>query len=240
MKRKTTWLQMAVVMAGFILLFCSIYQGQQISRRDWKIACVGDSITYGSGIEDRENNCYPKVLDRMLGKGYWVQNFGVSGRTAMRSANKPYVNEERYIRSMEFGPDIVIIMFGTNDSKAYNWNGEKTFKEQYRKLIESYRMIASDPQIFLCTPATAYYIDGRNDGPMNYDIQGNVVEEEIVPAVLGLAKELELEVIDIHSVTAGHPEWFEADGIHPNAEGAKAIAQAAYQALEAVQNDWKK
>lgn len=240
MRRKTVWFQVAVVLVGMILLLCSIYQGQQISRRDWKIACVGDSITYGSGIVDRENNCYPKVLDRMLGRGYRVQNFGVSGRTAMRSTDKPYVNEEMYARSLEFGPDIVLIMFGTNDSKAYNWKGEKTFKEQYKKLIESYRNLPSEPQIFICTPATAYYVDGQESGPMNYNIEGDIIEDEIVPAVYGIAKEMRLGVIDIHAVTAGHPEWFRADGIHPDAEGAKVIAQTVYQVIESARRDWKK
>ena len=32
-------------------------------------------------------------------------------------------------------------------------------------------------------------------------------------------------VIDVHSLTEAHPEWFEADGIHPNADGAKAMAE---------------
>ena len=46
-----------------------------------KIACVGNSITYGAGMLNRENNAYPKQLQAMLGAGYRVENFGVNGNT---------------------------------------------------------------------------------------------------------------------------------------------------------------
>ena len=49
-----------------------------------KVACIGDSITYGYGLPDRENNCYPHQLQLLLDakeKGkYEVRNFGNSGR----------------------------------------------------------------------------------------------------------------------------------------------------------------
>ena len=46
-----------------------------------KVACVGDSVTYGARIEDRENDAYPAQLQRMLGPDYEVCNFGRSGAT---------------------------------------------------------------------------------------------------------------------------------------------------------------
>ena len=42
-----------------------------------KVACVGDSITYGSYHITKRN--YPAVLSKMLGDGYCVNNFGFSG-----------------------------------------------------------------------------------------------------------------------------------------------------------------
>ena len=33
-----------------------------------KIACVGDSITFGAGVEDRDKNHYPLVLGKLLGE----------------------------------------------------------------------------------------------------------------------------------------------------------------------------
>jgi len=55
------------------------------------VACVGDSITYGSGISDRANDSYPAQLERLL-KQYdsrWeVGNFGVSGATLLRNGDR--------------------------------------------------------------------------------------------------------------------------------------------------------
>ncbi|MEY4378897.1 MAG: hypothetical protein RLZ85_778, partial [Verrucomicrobiota bacterium] len=44
-----------------------------------KVACVGDSITLGSGAQ--KGKSYPAQLQGLLGDGYQVGNFGVSGRT---------------------------------------------------------------------------------------------------------------------------------------------------------------
>ena len=55
-----------------------------------RIACVGDSITYGAAIRDRANHCYPKVLGDLLGKGYTVRNYGVNGATLLKNGDRPY------------------------------------------------------------------------------------------------------------------------------------------------------
>ena len=41
-----------------------------------------------------------------------------------------------------------------------------------------------------------------------------------------------MRTIDIHSLSESHPEWFEADGIHPNNDGAKAIAEMVAAAIQ--------
>ena len=40
-----------------------------------RVACIGNSITYGARIKNRNRDSYPSVLGRMLGDGYWVKNF---------------------------------------------------------------------------------------------------------------------------------------------------------------------
>lgn len=223
--------RVTIVLVVTVILTAMTCYMEYVSKSNVKIACVGDSITYGSGVEEREENSYPQVLGQLMGRGYQVRNFGVSGRTAMWYSNKPYVKEKMYSWSLDFAPDIVIIMFGTNDSKAYNWQGEVEFKEQYKKMIDTYRNLPTNPEIYLCTPATAYYVDGQTEGAMNYNIDGELVNREIVPAVREIAEELNLKIIDIHSLTAGHAEWFSADGIHPDKNGARAIAEEVYRVL---------
>ena len=82
-----------------------------------RVACVGDSITYGSGVENREQNAYPAVLGRLLGERYEVRNFGVGGATLQKRGDKPYWSLDAYKDVTLFKPHIVVIKLGTNDSK---------------------------------------------------------------------------------------------------------------------------
>ena len=86
-----------------------------------KIACVGDSITYGAGIKDRKNMNYPVQLGKILGQKYEVKNFGNSGSTMLKKGDKPYWKQREYKAALEFNPNIVIIKLGTNDTKPQNW-----------------------------------------------------------------------------------------------------------------------
>lgn len=38
-----------------------------------RVACIGNSITYGARIKNRDRDSYPAVLSRMLGEAYWVR-----------------------------------------------------------------------------------------------------------------------------------------------------------------------
>lgn len=55
---------------------------------------------------------------------------------------------------------------------------------------------------------------------------------EAAKAVRELGAELGLPFIDIHEVTAEHPEFFLQDGIHPNELGAETIARTVYEKLK--------
>ena len=60
------------------------------NKEPLRVACVGDSITYGHGIADRDHDTYPAILDSLLGNKFNVQNFGVSGTTALKKSNMPH------------------------------------------------------------------------------------------------------------------------------------------------------
>ncbi len=90
-----------------------------------RIACIGDSITAGSG-----GTPYTTYLQSRLGSNYTVLNYGVGGTCAMDDAvigvganAQPYCYKSRpaYQNSLNSKPDIVIIMLGTNDAKKQNW-----------------------------------------------------------------------------------------------------------------------
>ena len=212
----------------FIILYSNGYSGihkhSEAKEGQIKVACIGDSITYGHGIKNWVKNNYPAKLQEILGDEYHVENFGHSGRTLSSNGDKPYTESEQYELSLEYDADIVIIMLGTNDSKPENWTNGLAFIKEYEKLINAYKKNNPDVRIILCTPAKAFFSKGKTEGETNFDIQPKVVET-IKNEIRSFALLNDYELVDIYSVTEYHEEWFK-DNVHPNADGARAIAEA--------------
>lgn len=186
-----------------------------------KVACVGDSITFGSSLEFRERDCYPNVLNNMLQPKYTVQNFGVSGSCAIHDGNQPYINEHTYEESLEYQPDIVLFMLGTNDSKTQNWN-PMSFRRDYINLVNKYLALKSQPKVYLMTT-----IPGFED---LWNMQCSVIEKEILPMIHDISKTLSLDIIDTNTPFINKPE-LTTDNIHPNAAGAKLLAEIVSKIL---------
>lgn len=187
-----------------------------------KVACIGNSITYGSGIDNRPLNSYPAQLQRMLGDKWIVRNFGVGGRTLLKKGDHPFWNEEAYTQAKEFMPDVVIIKLGTNDTKPQNWKFSKEFYSDYKAMVRELKALPSNPQIFVCKPVPAY--------ATQWGINDSIIVHGVIPTVEKLAKEEKLQVIDLYAPLSGKTELF-PDHIHPNAEGAGLMAKTIYKAL---------
>src|SRR5262245_38214685 len=108
-----------------------------------KIACVGDSITYGYGLGNPSTESYPARLQAALGAAHMVQNFGVSGTTLLKKGDAPYWNTAQFGTSGSFGPDVVVIMLGTNDAKPQNWSRKAEFSADYQELVQHYRALGA-------------------------------------------------------------------------------------------------
>lgn len=190
-----------------------------------RVACIGNSITFGAGIKNRSRDSYPSVLARMLGDSYWVKNFGVSARTMLNKGDHPYMNEPAYKNALAFNPNIVVIKLGTNDSKSFNWKYKADFMKDAQTMIDAFKGLPSQPKIYLCYPSKAYLTgDGIND---------DIISKEIIPMIKKLAKKNDLSVIDLHTAMDGMPELF-PDRIHPNEKGAQVMAEAVYQSISAL------
>lgn len=190
-----------------------------------RVACIGNSITFGAGIKNRSRDSYPSVLARMLGDSYWVKNFGVSARTMLNKGDHPYMNEPDYKNALAFNPNIVVIKLGTNDSKSFNWKYKADFMKDAQNMINAFKGLPSQPKIYLCYPSKAYLTgDGIND---------DIISKEIIPMIKKLAKKNDLSVIDLHTAMDGMPELF-PDRIHPNEKGAQVMAKAVYQSISAL------
>jgi len=207
---------LAVALVAALLTSCRADDDHRI-----RVACVGDSLTLGGG-EDRSDN-YPSALQRLLGDGYHVRNFGVNGATAGRETDQPYVREAAFGRAKDFKPNIVVILLGTNDTKIQNWRQVDRLVADYKGLIGEFRALESAPKIYLCVPVPAY-LDG--------DWINGMLVRELQPMIEQMGKELDLPVIDLYSALDRRPELF-PDGVHPNADGAKLIAESIHAKIAA-------
>jgi len=185
-----------------------------------RLACVGDSITQGSGAG--KGMAYPTQLQALLGEKWEVGNFGVSGRTLLRKGDFPYWKEAAYTKALDFKPDAVIIMLGTNDTKPQNWKHKAEFEGDYRDLVKSFQDLPSKPRVYICKPVPV-------PGKGNFGINETALQEQM-PVYAKLAEELKVEVIDMYAALDGKPELL-PDRVHPNAAGAGEMAKAAAKAL---------
>lgn len=190
-----------------------------------RVACVGNSITYGSTIKNRDIDSYPAVLGQLLGGTYLVKNAGLGGRTLLNKGDRPYMKEKLFREVLDFQPEIVIIKLGTNDTKPHNWKFQSEFKQDLTAMVDSFEAMSSKPTIFLCYPATVYAI--------TWGINDSTIVHGVIPYVKAVAKEKHLKIIDLHKATAGMPELF-PDNIHPNAAGARILATTVYEAIRNV------
>ena len=216
--RSSLFLCIAVLVIGLLLFGCSAGRNAQLptAEHPLRVACIGNSITYGDGIQDREHKSYPAQLQTVLGPGWVVRNFGSSGRTLLRKGDYPYRNEKIFTDAKSFLPDIVIIKLGTNDSKPWNWKYKDEYVQDYIDLVHEFEKLPSQPKVYVCTPVPAF--------PGNWGITDSVIHLEVVPRVLLVAQATGVPVIDLYRALTGRSDLF-PDSVHPNEEGARLIAR---------------
>lgn len=205
---------------ALVFIFTVVVQAQS---KVLKVACIGNSITYGSGIKDQARDSYPALLGRMLGNGYEVRNFGRSGTTLLRKGNYPYWGTAEYQNAKQFNPDIVVIKLGSNDSKPVNKAFWKEFKNDLGNMVDSFRLLPSKPKIYLCLPVPAMGIG-------NFGITDSILVKVINPQIKAVAKQKKTELIDLHLALENQAVLF-PDRIHPNEAGVLLIAKAVGKAL---------
>lgn len=193
-----------------------------------KVACIGNSITDGHGINMADVNSYPAQLQRLLGDGYCVRNFGKSARTMLNSGNLPYMREAVWQEAQAFNPDIVVIKLGTNDSKNMNWDSHaKEFAKDYQRMIDTLRALPSKPRILLCTPIRST----KTRQSEKWQIRDSIVTADIIPAIRKVAKKNKLPLVDLYPVVGTDKKELSEDGVHPTPKGAAKIAAAVAEAI---------
>lgn len=190
-----------------------------------RVACIGNSITDGMGIDMAEAEGYPARLQQLLGEGYRVMNFGVSARTVLNKGDWPYQHERAWRDALSYNPDRVVLMLGTNDSKPYNWQHGSEFEHDYQQLIDSLQALSAKPRISLCTP-----IPGQN---LSWGINDSTISRAIIPIIRRLAKRNGLPLIDLHARFSNKDgRQLQRDGVHPTARGAAQLAEIVCRELK--------
>ncbi|WP_176225582.1 GDSL-type esterase/lipase family protein [Arenibacter troitsensis] len=205
------------------ILFLALVFTFSTQAQKTKVACVGNSVTYGTAIEQREVNSYPSQLQELLGNRFEVTNFGHPGATVLKNGHKPYWNTLHFEESKSFLPDLVIIHLGLNDQGNNNWPMHKgEFVSDYLDLIQEYRSLPSSPKIIICKMSPSFsghhwFQEGMRE---NYlEIQAKI---DIIGEKAGV------DIMNLQDPLYRFPEYY-ADDLHPTKEGANIIADKIYR-----------
>jgi acyl-CoA thioesterase-1 len=212
MKLLAIGIAVMILLVGFAAYFT--VTTNIVAAKPIRVACVGDSITEGSG--------YPYKLRLLLGSDYVVGNFGVSGSTVSLNSTKPYMNESKFQDAINFHPDIVIIMLGTNDANLEISQNEDGFETDYSKLVSAFEQLDGKQLIWVVKSPPIFT---TNSSYNNSYLEGNVF-----PQIDNLADQMNLPTVDVYSALVNHSDFF-VDGVHPDDNGASLIALNVYDAI---------
>lgn len=205
-----------------------------------KVACVGDSITYGTNSTDPSMQNYPVYLQRMLGYDYYVEKYGAPSHSLIETDTQSFLKHEYFQKSRSAKPNVVIVMLGTNDCRTQKWEDsaykdwsdparKEAFLTAGQKLIDAYRKANSDVQIIFSTCPTVPQDQWLGtDWTARIKRYGN-------PAIKTLANSNGCPVIDIFTYSEQHPEMFEGgDGLHPQNEQYEILAKGVYDMVKDI------
>jgi sialate O-acetylesterase len=207
----------------FIIIF--FFSLQTIAQQKIKVACMGNSVTYGYGLKDPSTQSYPVQLQKMLGDQYEVKNFGHSGATLLKKGHNPYYKTKEFAEAIALVPDIAIIHLGLNDTDPRDWNNySNDFRGDYSWMIDTLRKTNPNVKIYICLMTPIFnrhprFRSGTRD--WYWKVQDQIKE---------IAETDSTGLIDLHTPFYFHPNLF-ADALHPDKEGAIILAKTFYGAI---------
>lgn len=198
---------------------------------DTKIACVGDSITYGIGVVNNRDNSWVSLLANELGDNYKTINYGLTNRTLLSSGNMPYMKEKLAKKFWNRKENIILFMLGTNDTKEINWDYDK-FNKEYREVLDKMLEKKRNSKIYIMIPPEIYI-----NKPSKTEPNKDNLENGVVPILNEINEDYKgIEIIDLYTYTLNHKEWF-TDSLHPNKQGNKEIAKEIARIIKETYNE---
>jgi len=180
----------------------------------FRIVCFGDSITAGK---------YPEFLEEQH-SDFQVLNAGVGGNTTGQGLARI---EEDVLRHR---PDVVLILFGTNDSVLRSPGTYRTplntFQNNLETIVERCRALGAQPILGTLLPIISEPYYTRHPKEF-YEPEGGLeaILERYRQATLAVGREFKVPVVDLYTKIADDLTMLKPDGVHPNEDGLKAIAR---------------
>ena len=185
-----------------------------------RIACVGNSITYGY-LTNSVEETYPYKLQKMLGDSVEVRNFGVPGAAVQFDKFTTYLKTEAYKDLKLFRPEVIIVKLGTNDSRPDEWVNEDFFYADYLRLVR--RMKSISDQVYLCYPILPYGVKWQE--------RDDILRNKVMKLIKRVSEEEQLPVINLYREEMRDSVNYYLDGIHPTSNGYDIIAKIIYDNL---------
>jgi acyl-CoA thioesterase I len=175
-----------------------------------RIVALGDSLTAGLGLPESES--YPSLLQQNIdadGYDFEVVNAGVSGDTSAGGLR-------RLDWALEGDVKILILALGANDALR------GLSVTEMRRNLEAIIQGAQERHV-------AVLVAGMQ-APPNYGLEYTVQFRQVYR---DLAREHDLAYVPfLLEGVAGQSAYNQSDGIHPNREGARLVAETIWRALK--------
>ena len=198
------------------------------------IACIGDSLTWGSQSINSDYLSYPAILQRLLWKDCIVKKYANPGKT-MNSAVDYTALTCGFTTTAEWSKcladaetfDVALIMLGTNDSYCINlqpssnrpWltNYEQGFTDSFLQMLADITEINGDVKFTLMN-CPRVYANGYNTSEI-CTYQENTVDKAIEQGY-----DVDLYDMDAATYALNQAIYFDADGLHFNTKGYAYVA----------------
>lgn len=185
---------------------------QEKAQKPKKIIFFGDSLTAAYGLDPGEG--FPAIIQSKLeaaGYNFQVVNAGLSGETSAGG-------NERVDWVLQQSVDIFVLELGGNDGLR-GFDPEVTY-ENLQAIIDKVQIKAPDARIILA----------GMEAPPN---MGQDYTTDFRTVYKRLAEENDLPLIPfLLEDVGGIPELNLPDGIHPNREGQKIVAENVWEVLQ--------
>lgn len=222
-KSHRVWCQFAWGLLALAIASAIVAQSGFSRRPKLRVACIGDSTTWGTHATRAEGVTYPDCLAKLGRRSLLVRNFGVGSTTLLRRSGRAWCDTGELERTIDFRPDVLIVMFGVNEISHPALLDD--FIPDALWLVDQFQCAIPDSAIFIATPTPL--APGEEKQPEN-----TALATKIIPALRQVAQMKGCRMVEVNQEYPPTLAYL-PDGVHPNAQGNRLIAELVFNAINA-------